>query len=156
MTVKNQNQIDVLVELGRSYFAQGRMQDAKDCFLHVIALDADHSMALNAYATTLCELNNGEWTDEAADVHSQPLRANPRNVKAWNNIGDYHYRRGEFDQALEYFEKATAIDPSYVTPYVNAGLCYRNTNRSEDALIALRKALILDPRSGWARFQYAL
>lgn len=156
MDVNRLEKANEMVELGRDYFTSGKMHEARDCFFHAIEMDPANSPALNGYATVLCELNGGEWNDAAVKYVVQALQADSRNVKAWNNLGDYHYRRGEFDQAIEYFERAVVLDPSYSVAFINLGLSYRNTNRSDDALQALKKGLSMDPYSGWARYQLAL
>jgi tetratricopeptide (TPR) repeat protein len=145
-----------LMELGKEFFAQGKFNQARDCFFQATKLDPANGCALNGYATSLCELNQGHWSDEALAALVQALQVDPANAKAWNNMGDYHYRRGEFDKAIEYFKNSIENNPAHSLAYVNLALAYRNTHRSSDALKALCGALILDPNCAWTRYQLGL
>ena len=150
------SQVDLCLERARDFFNDQDFEMAKECFALVLKVDAEHSDALNGYATCLCELNQGAWTEEAIDALVAALRSDPKNAKAWNNIGDVHYRRGEFDLAIDYFQKAVKNDSKFGIAYVNLALAFRNTRRTMDALRAISQALVLNPHCGWTRFQLGL
>ena len=145
-----------LYERGQEFYSQGNIFAAKTCFREASQINPEHSEALNALATVLCDLNGGEWTEESIDILLRAIQADSKNFKALNNIGDYYYRRGEFDQAIEYFQNAVSNNPGYSDAFVNLALAYRNTQRSEDALVSLKNAITANPQSGWARYQLGL
>jgi len=153
---KNQATANRFIEYGREYYYAGRHVEAKKCFSYAIKMDPENAAALNGFSTVLCDLNNGEWTEEAVDALLKSLKANPNNHKVWNNLGDYYYLRGEFDESIKYFEKAVELNINYPLGFVNLALAYRNTNRGDDAFKALQKAIILDPNDPWAFYQLGL
>jgi tetratricopeptide (TPR) repeat protein len=67
---------------------------------------------------------------------------------SYNNIGAVHNKKGEYDQALEYCQKALAIwlkqlgpdHPSVVTSYNNIGSVYQRTGEHDQALECYLKA----------------
>jgi tetratricopeptide (TPR) repeat protein len=49
-------------------------------------------------------------------------------------------------KAIEYFEKAVAIDPQFAFAWDNMGLCYRKLENYDKALEAYKKSLEIDPK----------
>jgi tetratricopeptide (TPR) repeat protein len=49
----------------------------------------------------------------AIEEFVEAVKINPDNAKAYYFIGYSYYKRGEFTQAAEAFEKAYALDPKY-------------------------------------------
>ena len=51
---------------------------------------------------------------------------------------------GNFSKAIEYFEKAVAIDPQFAFAWDNLGICYRKLNNFDKALECYNKSLEID------------
>lgn len=58
-------------------------------------------------------LGNGEYI-KAISLFEQVVALNPNNVQSYGNMGLAHSALGNQKQALEYLEKALAIDPNYL------------------------------------------
>ena len=54
-------------------------------------------------------------------------------------------RRGDAGTALSLYQKATALDPSYPTPYNDVGVLLEEQGRLEEAERSYRQALTLNP-----------
>lgn len=67
-------------------------------------------------------------------------------ARYFNQLGKDCAKRSDYDNALGYFKKASEIDPSYVYPWLNAGVVYLNKQDYESAISYLEKALALNPR----------
>jgi eukaryotic-like serine/threonine-protein kinase len=90
---------------------------------------------------------------EAAD---RALQLKPDLPEAIVAMGYYYYHGlGDFDKALQYFEKASAIGPNNVEPI--AGLAYieRRKGKFEDSLRHFDQLFQLDPRSADFRSEAA-
>jgi tetratricopeptide (TPR) repeat protein len=60
-----------------------------------------------------------------------------------NVQGEAAYRRGDYQQAVQLFQAAIAIDDNYGQAYSNLGLVFQKTGRVAEALWANRKAIAL-------------
>lgn len=68
-------------------------------------------------------------------------------IKELSSIGLSLLQQGKFYEALEYFDKILAIDPSDVITLGNKGAALTQLNRYEEALAEYEKALEIDPRN---------
>ena len=56
----------------------------------------------------------------------KPLKSpyhKPKNTQAYNNIGNIYQDEGNLNKAIEAYNKAISIQPEYVDPYYNKGIC---------------------------------
>jgi tetratricopeptide (TPR) repeat protein len=77
----------------------------------------------------------------------EALRRDPGDARCNNALGLWHFRRGEFAEALPYFERAIARitkrnpNPYDGEPYYNLGLTLRFLGRDDEAAEAFGKAI---------------
>ncbi len=64
-------------------------------------------------------------------------------------IGEYYFRRGYYDEALELFERLSQEYHSKSEIYQKIGFCYQKQNNYAEALEAYLKAEIIAPDSFW-------
>lgn len=62
------------------------------------------------------------------------------------NLGLKPFRNEDYAAALPYFAKAVSIDPKFVFALDNLAICYRRTNRLDDALTYYKKSLEVYPK----------
>ncbi|KAJ8315684.1 hypothetical protein KUTeg_007834 [Tegillarca granosa] len=79
------------------------------------------------------------------DIFRAALKVNTRNAKLFNNVGHALEKQNRFEEALEYFQKATSVQPDDIGAHMNVGRTYNNLNQSQSAELAYRKALNLFP-----------
>jgi tetratricopeptide (TPR) repeat protein len=61
------------------------------------------------------------------------------------NLANIHSRKGDFEQAISYFNKAIAIVPDYADAYHGRGITYANKGDLDQAISDLGKAIELFP-----------
>jgi peptidoglycan/xylan/chitin deacetylase (PgdA/CDA1 family)/uncharacterized caspase-like protein len=88
--------------------------------------------------------------NEALAEYLAANKLNPSNALAVNNIGYVYYKMGQYDLAVQWFEKTIALDPRRSIAYSNIGEAYLKLNRKSDAKKALEKYLELAPNSRYA------
>ena len=72
--------------------------------------------------------------------HSIPEFAYP-----WNGKGNVLYDQKRYDEALEAYEKALALDPEFAYPWNGKGVVLFDQKRYDEALTAYDKSIALDP-----------
>src|SRR5690625_1077804 len=88
--------------------------------------------------------------DKAEACYSEALNLDPESVAALNNMGLLNHQKGEYRQAIQYFEKANRISPSG-TYCVNAGNASTCLKEMEEAVYWYQKALEINRNSVSAR-----
>ena len=56
-----------------------------------------------------------------------------------------YINQGDYQQAIEEFNRALTIDSKYVDAYCGIGIAYLNQKKYKEAIGALEKAIALDP-----------
>jgi tetratricopeptide (TPR) repeat protein len=80
------------------------------------------------------------WHDSAT-LWSHAVDCTPRNWLAHNNLGNALIARGEWQQALDQFREALAIDPDSSEARVNAAAMLAALGHPDEAAVEYRKAL---------------
>nr|2AVP_A Chain A, synthetic consensus TPR protein [Methanothrix harundinacea 6Ac] len=68
-------------------------------------------------------------------------------AEAWYNLGNAYYKQGDYDEAIEYYQKALELDPRSAEAWYNLGNAYYKQGDYDEAIEYYQKALELDPRS---------
>ena len=63
----------------------------------------------------------------------------------YNNRGIHYFDIGEFDKAIEYFNKAIRLDPEFAIAYYNRGCAYNEKGDYDRAIGDYNKAVVLKP-----------
>lgn len=83
---------------------------------------------------------------------------NPQNPEGYLALGRSYFFTpiafgGSKKKAMEYFEKAIELCPSYYMSYIWLGEVYLSTGKKTEAKALFQKALQLEPRSGWVKYE---
>ena len=62
--------------------------------------------------------------DKAFEAYSGAVRLNPHYVSAYNNRGNMHQERDDFEDAIRDYNKAIDLDPNHAKAYYNRGAAY--------------------------------
>jgi tetratricopeptide (TPR) repeat protein len=89
----------------------------------------------------------GSRGDQAGQkTHLEALTAAfPRDERALNTLGAFHFGRQEYEQAIAAYQKAIAINPDFSQPYNQMGYALRFLDRNEEAEKIFRKYIELIP-----------
>src|SRR5713226_9674631 len=70
------------------------------------------------------------------------------NAEALSEQGDDFFDAGDYEKAVESYQKAVGLQPKYPEAYLNLGNAYFNLARYDEAIAAYKKAVELKP--DWA------
>lgn len=85
--------------------------------------------------------------EEAEQLWRQAIAISPRFFPALFNLGYFHYSRREYLKAVPYLERAGRVTPTDFNTHYLLGACYQAVERRDDALLAWRTAIGINPRS---------
>jgi Tfp pilus assembly protein PilF len=150
---------------------EGREEDKRqawDLFQQAYGQQMKHELeeAVNLYKKSLATYPTAEaytflgWTyswmgriDEAIEECHKAIAQDPDFGNPYNDIGAYLIEKGEFDEAIPWFQKAIHAkryeSPAY--PHLNLGRVYERKGNWTEAIDSYKKALALDPNYALAR-----
>lgn len=70
-------------------------------------------------------------------------KADSANPHVWNEKGNVHFKRGEFEDAIRAYNRAIQLDPAFGWPYTNLALTYLTQNQYAEAILLYQKSLDL-------------
>jgi GT2 family glycosyltransferase/MoaA/NifB/PqqE/SkfB family radical SAM enzyme/Flp pilus assembly protein TadD len=82
---------------------------------------------------------------EAQKLAEQALSLDPSDAFALNLKGILSYRKGDKEEAQNYFQMATAADRGFGEPHTNLGVIRWEENRKKEALYLFERGFILSP-----------
>ena len=82
---------------------------------------------------------------EAQRLAEQALSLNPSSALALNLKGILSFRKGDKEEAQNYFQRAAAADPGFGEPHTNLGVIRWEENRKKEALLLFERGFILSP-----------
>jgi predicted O-linked N-acetylglucosamine transferase (SPINDLY family) len=83
--------------------------------------------------------------DQAVDAYQRVLAAQPRNIDALNLLGQCHFHRGAYPEALKLLNKCLKLKPDFVLAHRNVADVHIRQGDLKAALAALRRVIALDP-----------
>ncbi len=86
----------------------------------------------------------------------EAVKADPKNIKAWIELGNIMMDMKNFNEAIEAYQKALEINPKVTDVIVDLGTCYRNGGRPNEAVKEYRKALEIDPNHPFAHMNLGI
>ncbi len=90
--------------------------------------------------------------DEAIELFTKAIKANPRYSEAYNNLGSLHGFMGNYAAAESLFKKAIELNPRYARAYNNMANVYMLRGHYKEAIKFYEKALEFDPKQSDTRY----
>jgi tetratricopeptide (TPR) repeat protein len=87
----------------------------------------------------------------AESAYLEALKIFPNNAYVNVEVGAFYGRTRQYKKALEYFNKAKAINPKYTPAYIKSGVSYMKLGEPEEARKEWLKALEIYPLSQEAK-----
>lgn len=148
-------QSDSLLMLGMSHLMANNNQKAFVSFHEALALDADNKEVHMALGTVHLRL---EEYGRAEEYFQSAARIDPEYSEAYNNICMSKSMRKQYQEAIEYCNKALA-NPLYPTPekaYYNLGRIYMTLGKYQDAVNAFNNSIKRAPNFIRGYYELAL
>ncbi len=101
-------------------------------------------IALIAVLALVSYNRNRVWRSEFT-LWEDVARKSPHKARAYNGLGTFYGKHGDFIRALSDFNKAIAIDPDFAEAYNNRGNTYSKEGNYTQALLNFNKALEINP-----------
>ena len=82
--------------------------------------------------------------------------AQPNNVDAVVQLANDYFDVGDYEKAVEIYQKAITLDPNNTDAITDMGVAYRRLKRPDDSVAAFRKALSARPDHALALFNMGI
>jgi tetratricopeptide (TPR) repeat protein len=140
--------IDAKLDEAFDAFEQGRVDQAQQAFLAVLALSPQEFDALNMLGVIAMQKRD---LPRAIDLLQKAVAADPEAGMAYANLGIALLDSAQTEQALATFDKATALEPS-LESWFGRGMAQQALKRWEEAIASFKQALALQPAYVEAHF----
>lgn len=139
--------VDAYINLGKTYDALGRVDEAEQQFRRVTALSSRCWKCYNALGIFL---NRHARYSEAAEAWQQIIALTPDNVWGYLNVGVAYFNVGQFEEADGFFRQGLQVAPDDADLYANVGTVNFFFGHFEEDAVYCKKAIERNP----ARFDY--
>ena len=114
---------------GVALAASGRFVEAETAYRRALELNPTDFKAWNNLAGILFEAR--KKPAEAVQCMQQALKVDPQNKVGWANLISMVGRLGRHDKALEFAERALALDPNFIEAHLHKASAARALGRKE-------------------------
>lgn len=135
--------------LGITYAALCKFDEAEVSYRRAIALKPDYAEAFNNLAVTLKQLGRLE---EAEISYRQAISIRPNYAEAYSNLGILFAEEGRLDEAEISCKQATSIKPGYAEPLNDLGTILSKLGRIDEAIASYEKAIASQPEHAEAHY----
>jgi tetratricopeptide (TPR) repeat protein len=92
-------------------------------------------------------LNNKKMWEEAKKEYWEAINLEPANPTHYSEFTHALFRRGDFEQAIQWWQKQKVLDPRDEKPYLSSADAFVKLKRFDDALRELRELMVLYPEN---------
>ncbi|MCK5200617.1 MAG: tetratricopeptide repeat protein, partial [Spirochaetales bacterium] len=145
--------VEVLNNLGLSWKALGRVDDAEDIFIQAIKIDPVYYSA--HYNLGLLYLEDEDYYN-AEKSFNTVLNIDSEFQEAWHNLAFVFSQKGLYRASIDAYEEALRIEPSNIKARLNLAVQYRKLDKLDMALEQYQLVLTLNPSYSSAWYNQAL
>jgi Flp pilus assembly protein TadD len=142
-------QFDGRLSIAREAQAAGRLEDAKNAYLGILAEDVRHAPSLAGLAAIAQYTGN---FDVAEKMARRALAVDSDNAEFHFALGVALQSQNRYDEALAAFRRASHLDPGHRLALFRTGNILQLTGKLDDAAGTYQQILDLDARSQDAEF----
>ena len=139
--------------LGTTFAKQGKLTEAADEFIALLAREPKDIEALNNAAVIYRRQGK---LQEALDYLKDAVDIDPTRAEFHYNIGNIHKQLGNSKAASMAYARVIELDPSYVSAYNNLGTIYEQLKEYDKAFGVFRKGLAQDQNNPNLHFNYGV
>jgi tetratricopeptide (TPR) repeat protein len=118
-----------LYYIGLGLSGMGQFAQAETAYRGALALETTDARVWNNLGGLLYE--NLDHPTEAIRCLKQSLKMDPHNKLGWANLASMVGRLGRHDKALEYADRALALDPEFVEAYLHKAAAAKALGRMD-------------------------
>jgi tetratricopeptide (TPR) repeat protein len=126
--------------LATHYLLVGRTDDAQSAYERGLVAIAGHPGLSNDLAALLLDARTDDASFRRALALVEPL-ASDRNPAVLDTLGWAHYRLGDFPKAVQFLERALALESANPIIHFHLGMAYKAMNNAAGATQHLEKSL---------------
>jgi tetratricopeptide (TPR) repeat protein len=130
------------LDIALKAYSAGRLAEAEQICLRIIAADPESAAAFNLLAVTYASLGRSEM---ALSSYDRALALRPDFIQAWNNRGAVLKQLNRLSEALESYDRALELQPDTVEVLNNRAGVLHEMRRHDEALAGYDRALALRP-----------
>jgi len=128
--------LGILVALGKTAMARGRLEEAKRWFERANRVSpTDPTVKLNLGFAAMSE----DRLAEAENYFEQAVAGNPTSFDGWNALGSVRGSQGDPEAAIEAWERALQIKPTALQVIYNLGVAHAQAGRPAQAVAYLER-----------------
>jgi tetratricopeptide (TPR) repeat protein len=138
------NSIAAYTMIGLTLERMNRVQEAKQVYERLLAMDRHAAIAANNLAWLYAE--TGGNIDQATDL-AQMAKSQAPDQPAFNDtLGWIYYKKDLVEQAVPLLQQSLDKDPENALTHYHLGMAYAKAGEDSKAIAELKKALTLDPK----------
>jgi tetratricopeptide (TPR) repeat protein/TolB-like protein/predicted Ser/Thr protein kinase len=141
----------VISNLGTSYFYLHRYPEAVKQFERAVELNPNNETMTGNLADAYRAAGQTDRAkatyEKAIALAFRALRVNPRSATTMGSLALYFAKKGDIGQAMEFVQRARGLDPSSVDLINTSAEVHALSNRPEEAIADLKKALQMGLRT---------
>ncbi|HZW15743.1 MAG TPA: tetratricopeptide repeat protein [Brevundimonas sp.] len=134
---------DVRFDRGRTLERLGRIEAAEAELWTALQMAPDNPVLLNHLGYLW--VDSGRRVEQGAEMIARAFAADPRNANIQDSLGWAHYRRGQYEIAVETLEQAVAKQPANAEINDHLGDAYWQVGRRREASWQWNRVLTLEP-----------
>lgn len=128
----------LLNSLAASYLNEDDFAEAERIYLQIIELTPDFNLPYGNLMLIYQKTGDIEKAIEFADTL---LDKGIRSASTWDFVGLLHFKKGDYEIALEYFLAAISLDTDFLKSSYNIACAYLKLERIDEALPYLERGL---------------
>ncbi|PNV74441.1 tetratricopeptide repeat protein [Leptospira inadai] len=130
----NPNNLDLLFQLAETYYNRGDLLAAEETYRRIVDSTPGDSFTETALINLGVILDQMERYGEAVTYLNRVLDINPKNAKAYYNLGLVYKHTGNGVQSIENFRKSAYLDPTDIKPKEALGDYYLENKFYREAI----------------------
>lgn len=141
------------IELGIFWLNERDLMKSKKCLIQSLLINPNNFFSNYNLALVL---NKSYEPKESLYYSEQALKIDPNNSDTYNVMGNSHKIMGNFEKAIDCYQKCLMLKPEHTDALGNMGSCYEKMNQFKEAEKFYQKALSFEKKSHEITSNYAL